>query len=385
MKVLKILFLLLFSMSFSQILKTVKIVDEDDKPLSKVRIILLNEILYTNNDGLVMIPEQAGNFEISKTGYQSQRLGNWTPIVKMIPSYKNIEEVKIIGVDIKDLFDRVSQNYTKLYFSKPSTYNILYKQKNTEDDGNISFLLIAEANLWSSTNYYSFKFQNDYNKFIQLQLNNIKYFKSAKSENEILNAASLDQSKDFVGNIFFNYELRRLVSFLNAKDAKYSGRLLNESGNNQLIYFKINSPSIGVDVYGNINYNKADKIITSYEMNYDQGRMHYIKAKSNTGIEYEFRPGNGTIFFEFYKKDNSYVPSLSAIKGDSYVIYNGKEMKKTFDREIVFQKIDESATEEPTSRIDFNRKLWENIPDNEKKDSKIILSSDEKKFVEEKN
>ncbi|CAM2873644.1 hypothetical protein DRF59_11490 [Chryseobacterium flavum] len=387
MKIFNLFFLLFLNILYSQAIWKVKVVDEQEgTPIPNARILFSSEVLYTNDDGEVLIPENknVNMIDITKSGYISEKLTTGTSLLKMKPLYKQLEEVKIINVDIKKIFEEVSKKYTKLYYSAPSLYDIVYKQKNT-DNGGLSFLLIAEASLWTSSNFYSFKYKNDYDQFVQMELNDIKYFKSTENKNDFFKGSSLDQSKDFVGNIFFNYELIRVLGFLSVKDVKLSGRLTNDTDHEQLIHFKIHAPLAGVNISGSILYNKVDHIITRYEANYDQSELPYYKNKTDNGIDYEFKPGNGTVIFEFYKKDNKYIPSLSEIKGESYVLYEGKKNVKTFNREIIFQRFNETKTGGLQNKIDLNKKLWENIPNDKNKDSNVLLSKDEQRFIEQKN
>lgn len=185
-----------------------------------------------------------------------------------------------------------------------------------------------------------------------------------------------------IGDLFFNYELKRLIRFSNVKDTKCTGQILNERDNEQNISFKVNMPT-GLKLNGFIVYNKLDKVISHFEMNYDQNAFGTTKLKNSEGVEYDFHSGNGVIIFDFYKKDNKYIPTQANTYGDYYVIFNGQKHEGAFHREITFQTFKEADKKGLTNRIDFKKKIWENIPDNEKKDSDILLSEEERHFIDE--
>ncbi|MGA9212603.1 hypothetical protein, partial [Kaistella sp.] len=338
-----------------------RIIDsENGDPIPNARIIDANMIMYSNDDGFILLPEITKNIEVSASGFQTEKFSHFNKIVKLKPLYKEIDEVKIINVDIKKLFSDVLKNYEKRYYNKPSIYNILYKQKNSDDDI-LSFLLIADGKLWTESNTYNYKdaFNKRFDNFIQMEVDSVKYFKSAISENNFCKGQSLNRSKDFIGNLFFNYELVRVNYYFKTKDAKYSGKIVNDSNNEQTIVFKINTSEI--DVSGTITYQKIDKTIIHYELNYDQSKYPSYKVKNKSGLEYEFKVGNGVTYYDFYKKGDKYLPSLSGTKGYSYCTYDELKQKNSFSREIIFQKFSETNISELPNKIDLTKRIWENI------------------------
>ncbi len=379
-----IFFFLIFGVLQSQTLK-LRIVDlENGDPISNARILTSNNVTYSNDDGYMLLPEDSKNFEVSASGYETRRFASYEKILKLKPLYKEIDEVKIINVDIKKIFVDVLRNYEKRYYDKPSLYNILYKQKNTDQDS-LSFLLIAEGKLWTQSNTYKYKsaLNKKYDDFIQMEIDNIKYFKSIISENDFCKGQSLNQSRDFVGNVFFNYELARVNYYFKTKDAKYSGRIVNDSNGEQTIVYKISTPEL--DVSGTIIYHKIDKTIIHYDLSYDQSKYPSYKVKSKSGLEYEFKVGNGITYYDFYKINNKYIPSLSGTKGFSYCTYDGKKEKNSFNREIIFQKFSETSTSELPNKIDLTKRLWENVPKQGERNSSVLLSEEEQKFLDERS
>jgi hypothetical protein len=374
-------FLFLFGIIFSQNLKNIKVIDaEEGKPIPNTRIILQSEVIYTNDDGVALVPENTTNLEVSKTGYQTEKLVQFSPIIKLKLLYRDIEEIKITNIDIKKLFEDVRDNYSKRYYSKPSLYDIIFKLKYTVDDKTNS-LVIAEAKFWALSNAYNFKYSNreDYDKFFQIELNNIKYSKFIKSELDSLSQTS--SSKNNVGgNFFLNYELRRILLHMNTTGAKYSGKIVATDNNEQTILFKIET-ILGIKVEGTLLYNPIDKAITHYELDFDQSGFVPYKVNDKNGKEYEFQHGTGTISFDFYKKNNKYLPSQANIEGDGYVTFDGEKHRRTYERRVTFQTFKEAKKENLQNRIDITKNMWENIPNHEQKDSKIALSKEEQEFI----
>ncbi|MCT4141469.1 hypothetical protein HZP65_12055 [Elizabethkingia anophelis] len=379
----KFIFLLLAGFCFAQ-QKEIKVVDaQTGEAIAKARLTLADKILYTNDDGKVLLPDNISGVEVFAVSYQKENIKSYMPLVKLKPLYKDIEGVNIVNIDVKKIFEEVDKNYSRLYYNKPSVYDILYKQKNISDH-KINLLLVADAKFWTDANIYNYKyaFRGDYDQFVQIGLNNIRYFQKKEENKNYFQGSSLDKSTDMIGDLFFNYELKRLIRFSNVKDTKCTGQILNERDNEQNISFKVNMPT-GLKLNGFIVYNKLDKVISHFEMNYDQNAFGTTKLKNSEGVEYDFHSGNGVIIFDFYKKDNKYIPTQANTYGDYYVIFNGQKHEGAFHREIIFQTFKEADKKGLTNRIDFKKKIWENIPDNEKKDSDILLSEEERHFIDE--
>ncbi|KFF75822.1 hypothetical protein HX13_07300 [Chryseobacterium sp. P1-3] len=110
----------------------IRIVDaENGNPVSNARIILRDQIIYSNEDGFAPLGQDAGDFEVSASGFQTEKVPVFIAEIKLKPIYKNIDEIKIINVDIRKIFDDVSKNYDKRYYSGPSLYDIVYKEKKS--------------------------------------------------------------------------------------------------------------------------------------------------------------------------------------------------------------------------------------------------------------
>ncbi|MDR2236871.1 MAG: hypothetical protein LBE92_12170 [Chryseobacterium sp.] len=382
MKHVYFLLVLFFGLFPAQKLKVVD--SETGGPVPNARILLNNQIVYTNEDGYAPVNAEAANFEISASGFQKKKVRAFNPVVRIKPVYKDIGEIKIVDVDIRKLFQDVSKNYHKRYYNEPSLYDVVYKEKRIDND-KLYFLVIAETKLWSKSNQYNYRdgIRRNYDEILQMQLNNVKYLKNLKSDS-IFIVNTNEFSHEYMGNYFFSFELNRTLGHLKNRDTKFTGRMIFEEGDEQLITFKIKSGA-GIDMKGEFRYNKADKAITYFEIHYLQTNFPMIRRKTADGREYDYQLGDASLIFDFYKKDGMYVPALSKMKGEKYVaIYNGKRHEREFSRELIYNTFAKSDDRGLNPKVDFSKNIWENVPVKEKKQGTILLSEEEQAFLNDK-
>ncbi|MDR4950911.1 carboxypeptidase-like regulatory domain-containing protein [Chryseobacterium sp. ES2] len=382
MKSYYLLFIFFFGFFSAQKLRVVD--SENGNPIPNARIILQDQIIYTNEDGFAPVNSDAVNFEISASGFQKEKIQAYNAQVKLKPVYKNIDEIKIINVDIKKIFEDINKNYHKKYYDDPSLYDIVYKEKGF-DNNKLYFLVIAEAKFWSKNNQYNFKdgFRKNYDEILQMQLNNVKYLKKVNTDS-IFTGKTNEFSHEYLGNLFLNYELYRTLQHLRMKDCKYTGRLIFEEGDEQLITFKIESVR-GIQMKGEFKYNKADKVITYFETHYYQTDFPTMKKTTTDGREFQYKLGDATLIFDFYKKDGVYVPALTKLEGDGFtVFYKDETHVRKFSREIIYTTFTKTNKKGLNPKVDFNISIWNNVPVNEKKAGITLLSKEEQAFLNEK-
>jgi hypothetical protein len=377
-----LLLVLFFGLFPAQKLQVVD--SETGSPVPNARILLNNQIIYTNEDGYAPVNAEAANFEISASGFQKEKVRTFNPVVRIKPVYKDIGEIKIVDVDIRKLFQDVSKNYHKRYYNEPSLYDVVYKEKRIDND-KLYFLVIAETKLWSKSNQYNYRdgIRRNYDEILQMQLNNVKYLKNLKSDS-IFIVNTNEFSHEYMGNYFFSFELNRTLGHLKNRDTKFTGRMIFEEGDEQLITFKIKSGA-GIEMKGEFRYNKTDKAITYFEIHYLQTNFPMIRRKTADGREYDYQLGDASLIFVFYKKDGMYVTALSKMKGEKYVaIYNGKRHEREFSRELIYNTFAKSDGRGLNPKVDFSKNIWENVPVKEKKQGTILLSEEEQAFLNEK-
>ena len=377
--------ILLLIISTALSAQKIQVIDaENNKPIGNARIILENRVVYTNDDGFAPVESTEKNLEVSATGFKKQNLNAFASLIKLNPSFKEIEEVKIVSVDIKKLFEDVFKNYHKRYYNKPSLYDVTIKQRSFDND-KLHFMVISEAKLWSESNMYNFKdgFRKNYDNILQIQLNNVKYIKNVKSDS-IFSKKTDEFSHETLGNYFFNFELNRTLMNLRIKNAKFSGNLISDDGEEQIINCKIKS-NYGTNISGEIKYNKIDKVITSYEFTYLQDDFPTEKKMTTDGKEFSRKLGNATIKFEFYKKDGVYIPSLNSLYTDNFIFfYEDQVHTKKGGREIIYNSFSKSDEKGLESKVDLNKSIWQSVPVKEDKQSTVLLSKEEQEFINQK-
>lgn len=373
--------LILFSVSIQA--QKLQVLDaENGKPLFNARIIIQDQILYTNDDGFAPVESTAANIEVSAVGYNKVNLALYKSTIKLKPSVRELDEVKIRSVDLKSLFEDLHQNYNKRYYDKPSVYDITYKSKSFNND-QLFFMVITEAKLWTKSNSYNYKdgIRKKYDDILQIQLNNVKYKKEAKSD-ALFNAKTNDFNHADMGDYFFSFEVNRILGNMKLKESKSSGKILAEDGDEQLIKVKVKSEN-GIMIEGEFKYNKADKAITFYSMNYQQAGYKPYNRTNTDGKEFQYQLGDVLVTYEFYKKNGTYLPSMKRKEGSKfYVIYEDKKDERKAVTEIIYNTFRESTKKGLENRVDFSKSIWENILVKDDKENTILLSKEEQEFVD---
>ena len=154
MKPFYLLFIFFFGFFSAQKLRVVD--SENGNPIPNARIILQDQIIYTNEDGFAPVNPDAVNFEVSASGFQKEKIQAFNAQVKLKPIYKNIDEIKIINVDIKKIFEDINKNYHKKYYDDPSLYDVVYKEKGF-DNNKLYFSGHCRSEVLSKNNQYNFK------------------------------------------------------------------------------------------------------------------------------------------------------------------------------------------------------------------------------------
>ena len=256
MKYFLLLFFFCSAVVFSQKMKQTKIVDsETGTAIPNVRIILADQIYYSNDDGFISLPENAKNFDVSISGYQSMKNLAFQSIIHLKPLYKDIDEVKIVSIDVKKILNEVYKNYNKIYYDKPAIYDITYSQKSFENN-QMKLLMVADGKFWTRDGNYNAKeaFNNKFDNFVQMQIDDLRYLKTEKGDFDI-KMKNQKGNHEFVGNFFFDYELYRIISLSNRKKSITSARIIYEDQTEQEISYKIKMEA-DLIYSGNIIFNK---------------------------------------------------------------------------------------------------------------------------------
>jgi len=371
-----------FSFLHTQKLKVVDI--ENGKPLSNVRILQNSQVYYTNDDGEVLLPENSAILEISAFGYQTEKNKKYNPLIKLKPLYTDIDEVKIVSVDVKKIFNDIADRYSEIYYDKPAIYEVTIKQRSFENN-EMKLLMIADGKFWSRDGMYNAKeaFNNKFSNFVQLQIDNLRYLKSEPYEN-FIRMKKQDSGHDYIGNMFFHYEIFGMIGLTKMKKALTTGRLLYENDDEKQISYSIKTDK-SLFYKGEITYNKKDKAITHFVMNFSQSNSEPFELKDENEVKYKRQLGDGIISFDFYKNGEKYVPSKISIKSEGFkTITDTKIFEFRSAREIIFKNFyptDKKGVENP---VEINKSYWNNMKVSEDK-GEVLLTKEEEQFINEKS
>lgn len=372
-------------MSFvkSQSTKTLIISDaEDSKPIPNAKIVTENSVFYTNDDGKVLIPNDIKDIEVSAPSYEIKKTDGKSLNISLQPIFKDIDEVLITNIDVKKIFQTLLADYNNIYYTKPSLYTGTIKQKSFIDEG-LAHLLVVDVNVWSKFNFFDMNEINNPNSFFQIGLNNVKYYKSKKFDhNSKLESVPNLQPKDFVGTFFMNYHI---VGILNSmKDLKIRTKLLYENSGIQKIYFESEeNTTLGVKFEGILTFNKNDNAIVNLKTNVEQ-KNYFSEKTDKNGVKYKAYTTNAELFFDFYKRNNKYYPSLITAKGIGYSIKEDKKISFSADQEIKLEKFQEGNKRGLKTKIDLSKSFVDNIPDKSVNETKTLLSKEEQSFIDAK-
>ncbi len=383
MKKLTFLFLQFPILFFAQ--QKVQILDsETSKPIPNARIISNQNVYYSNDDGYILLPENSDKQEISAIGYLSETVKNHKSTISLKPKYQNIDEVKIVSIDIKKLLKDVFDNYSKIYYDQSQLYDITIKQRAFENN-QMKLLMIADGKFWSKDGTYHPKdaITDKFDKFVQLQIDDLRYLKFEAYENKI-KAKKQNISKDNIGDLFLNYELFRTLRFAKSKNAKTSGKLLDDNGTEQDISFLIKLDSTHI-YKGRILYHKIDKAITHFDLRFNQSATKPFALKDEDGVEYMGQLGDGILTFDYYKNGDKYVPAKIGFAVENMkTIVGDKIYERRSAREIIFKNFEESDVKGVQNPVKINQYYWTNLKVSADKGD-ILLSKEENEFINEKS
>ena len=379
-----ILILLQFPILFFAQQKVQILDSETSKPISNARIISNQNVYYSNDDGYILLPENSDNQEISAIGYVSETVKNYKPTISLKPKYQNIDEVKIVSIDIKKLLKDVNDNYSKIYYDQSQLYDITIKQRAFENN-QMKLLMIADGKFWSKDGYYNAKdaFNDKFDKFVQLQIDDLRYLKSENYENKI-KMKKQNSSHDNIGDLFLSFELSRILTISKLKGAKSSGKLLDDNGTEQDISFLIKRDSTYI-YKGRVLYNKIDKAITHFDLHFNQSATKPFPLKDEDGVEYMRQLGDGILSFDYYKNGDRYVPSKIGYLVENLKTFVGdKVYENRSAREIIFKNFEKSTSKGVQNPVKINQAYWNDLKVSPDK-GEILLSKEEEEFINEKS
>lgn len=311
--------------------RTVYVKDSLSKEkLKDVQVIVNNNVYYTNDDGAVLLSNAESDFLFSNSTYKTKKVKHLQDTIFLKPIYKEIEEV-VIGknVDIiKLIHETLSKNSKsfKNYYLDDSTFLVNIKQKGIIDN-KINNILVADLNLWTLNTMYNYDLKvKDYNDFININVNDIKYFKS----NQKISGFKDIQMKpsDFVYNLFINVKLSNIKLDIINNQISVKTKIIFEDKDYQKITFSYTIPDYDAD--GFILYNKSDKVITMLVINANQKNNNSVEKINTQGKKYNTVTNQVTATYEEYKKNGKYYPARVLLKGNGINIIDNSSHPFSF-------------------------------------------------------
>lgn len=387
MKRIKLLLFLLLAgfYCFSQQQYKVKIVSSDDgTPIIGAKIITDVGVYYSNDEGFLLAESNLAKVQAIAPTYTGKEVNLFTDkdvnTIQLSPYYIDIPEVSINNVNVQNIFQNTLKNYLEIYYSKPSLYQGVIKQK-AYISGKISNFLVADINVWSKYNLFNFSEAKNVDAFFQMNLNNIRYYKTTKTNSEYpFNNDVQIVPSSFVQKLFMNTEIFAILN--DFKNINISSKLIYNTAGIQKIEFKAeDNPKM--DFSGYMIYNKNDNAIIYLEVQGKELKNNFQTRKNKLGEEYLVSNDTFKISYDFTKKDYKYTPTNMKITLSGTGIYKGNKIPVNMSQEIIFQKFKPTNDKGLKNKVDLSKMLTENIPTKEQRESKILLTAEEQKFINE--
>ena len=375
------LFFLLFSiLTFSQ--KKISLVDfETKKPIPQARVVYNNEISYTNDDGLVTIPNDITSIQISSPEYGDNKY-NVKDKIELKLLYKEIEEVVIRPIDAKKIIASVLREYDKNYETKTSIFNGTLKSKS-DVDNELNRILVMDLDLWTLNN--KFDYRKDIDEFMQINLRNKKFDKNRKDDKSyIFNVKnSTDESKYIKSFLqrFFLYNQLLILDF-HTKGFKIKGKIIYENNDVLTIDFKSDEIPNDVSIFeGTMQYNQKENTIIYLKCKQLQ-KNTLSKYTNYLDQEITTETSTFTVTYDMYKKGKKYIPAKIIMESDANFTIGDKTYAGTNYREFIYRTHNFADKKGLSNKIDLSKSITDAITDNTVKETKTLLSSEEQKFID---
>lgn len=366
---------------FSQ--KKVTIIDSQKKePIFQARIIYYNQVYYTNEEGIALVPNEAAILNLYAPQYGSGEY-DFKDTIALRPVYNEIEEVVIRQIDAKKIIGSVLKNYNKNYETNTSVYNGTIKSKS-EIDNKLNRLLIIDMDLWTLNNKYNYR--KSINEFMQVNLRNKKFDKNKIDDKSyIFNKKSGEREQKYIKSFlqrFFLYNQLYIMDYY-TKGLKINGNIINEKDNIQTIKFKSDKMSDDILYYeGIMQYNKIENTIIYLKCSQIQ-KNTFEKYTNYFDQEIVVNTNLFSVTYDMYKKNEKYIPAKIITESIAYYNLNNKQYQGSGYTEFIFQNQNYADKNGFSKKIDLSKPFSENILDNTVKDTKTLLSTEEQKFVDE--
>lgn len=364
----------------------IKILDEESKqPITNIKILNSNSMLYSNEDGIIILPadNSLSTLTIESPFYEKKVIDNINidTTVLLKPIYKQIEEVTIEKLDFNKFVKKLYENYNQYYDTYPYLYDAKYKDKLLINN-KVNSLLIADINLYSVMNAVGMTLTGNVDKSNQISLNKVNYYKVSNSDINFKEFTNKRAISWFNVRMFLNGEFAILQFGL--KDFPVKTQTIYQDEHYKKVSFITETTARrGATFNGNFIVDKENGAITymEVEQTYDKSERTYKSDNGKMMIDTK----SVIAVYDLYKKDNKYLPAKFTLIQKGVITNKEKEENFSRTREIIFtngKKTSNNITLQNKMDIS-NKDILFYIPDDIKKDAKTLLSAEEQKFVDE--
>lgn len=355
---------------------------ESKKIIPQVRFEYDNTIYYSNDDGTVILPNKAEKVTIYSPEYGTKNV-NISDKIELTPIYKNIDEVLISKIDVKNIIKLVLKDYDKNYETETSIYNGTYKTKTTINN-DLNRLLIIDMDLWTLNN--KFDYNKKVNDFLQINLRNKKYDKNKKDDPSYLfNRKDDKKNQKYIDSFlqrFFLYNQLYIMDYY-TKNLKINGTIINKNGDVITIKFKSDKMPDAISYFeGNLEYNSKDNVITYLKVNHIQEKA-VDEFSNNFNQKITTDTSLFSVIYELYKKNEKYIPAKITMDYIANLTLEKKVYPVLASEEFIFTERNLANKKGLSKKIDLSKNLLDNIIDNKNKDDKTLLSKEEQAFIDE--
>ncbi len=375
--------------------KQIMVIDElTNEPIEGVHILYstLEEGSYTNADGLATIIVKDEYLTISHLNYKDLTiLPNEIGVlksVKLSPVEMQLDEVVVHTFNLKKALQYVLDNYYTLYVDYPTEKECSFKETLIVDE-KIHRLILSELKIWTKDAGFN---NRKLEKNIKLKLGTVSHSKNVPlifDTNE-----KGDSNPESSGHIVTKSLLA--TSYL---DIAIQGFLKASGTIEQMV--EVSSPDIIVVSYttdwknnnevanrtrGKIVFDKKTKAIIEFVKEIELQNKIEKKTSTFSNKEYQFETKRQVISYNFAKKeDKKYSLSRFSIIADGYLSFEDNTHNFVFNNNLFVLKETKKRRFGADNLIDLELPIYKMLPSNVNNSNTIVLTAQERQFLESRD
>ena len=392
MKKITSLTILFFSLTlFSQSKEFILIDSISKKPIDLVHIFYPELTIgsISNKDGRIRIPFKKLNILVSHINYIDKTFSSANFKKKdtlfLTPKTNQLDEIIVSNLDLKAKVSNILDNtYFKYYSTKKTIHKSTFKETFRINDS-LNRLFQVQLNWWSKESLLrGNKRIDEQNKII---LESVDYSKLKKIKKDFINANGA-----YIGNeAFFKYlHLNFLLSIFRDLSSDIVIRSIEKEKNSIKVYFDASLTENGKKIYDYKN--------SLFVFDKEYNSINYVKL--NMIYNSDFQEGVSELHKNSYQtktRKHSVELAFKRLRNNKLIInyfiseFEGIIKTKNFTNTVVTKQslfVSESVLGKriKKSNINFHEPFFENLPPNLKtNDAKILLTKEEKEFINTTN